>query len=278
MHVFLSWSGPRSKAVAELLHTWLPCVIQALKPWVSTQDLERGCLWTPELNAQLKDSLVGIVCLTLDNRTAPWILFEAGALAKGLSKSRVCTFLIDLRHQDVTGPLAQFNHTGSNKEDVWKLVQTLNNQLADGRLPEKTLDRVFINFWPQFEAEFKAVLDRHPQDPSARPRDSAEMLAEVLSNSRDILHRVTTAGHSRSTRTHLLDDSVRFSDDDPPTTLQVASVGSYVFTRFEIDTALNVLDDGEKPSVLMSFLTSHGMGSGKADALINYAHHLRRQR
>ena len=34
MKVFMSWSGTRSKATAELLCDWTKCVIQALRPWI----------------------------------------------------------------------------------------------------------------------------------------------------------------------------------------------------------------------------------------------------
>lgn len=41
MQVFISWSGDQSKAVAELLNDWIPCVTQAVKPWISSADLDK---------------------------------------------------------------------------------------------------------------------------------------------------------------------------------------------------------------------------------------------
>jgi len=101
MRVFISWSGERSKKVAELLDTWLRCVIQAVEPWMSSKDIDRGSLWFSEISDQLSSVSLGIVCLTQDNKEKPWILFEAGALAKGLTSTRVCTLLIDVSTQDV---------------------------------------------------------------------------------------------------------------------------------------------------------------------------------
>lgn len=181
MKVFISWSGQRSRAVAELLNSWIRCVLLATRPWLSTRDIERGALWFSEINDQLQDTSVGIVCLTQSNRTKPWILFEAGALAKGLSSSRVCTFLIDLRPSDLKDPLAQFNHTLPERESVWELVRTLNNCLGESTLDERILQQVFDTYWPQFEASFTEILAEPETETIAHePRNNEDMLAEIL--------------------------------------------------------------------------------------------------
>jgi len=118
MKVFISWSGERSKQVAELLNDWIQCVIQAASPWMSSKDIDRGALWFSEINDQLANTCVGIICLTQQNKNKPWILFESGALAKGITSNRVCTFLIDLQPTDIENPLAQFNATVPTKESV----------------------------------------------------------------------------------------------------------------------------------------------------------------
>ncbi len=51
MNVFISWSGPRSRAVAELLRDWIKCVLQATRPWISTRDLDRGSMWFNDIGA-----------------------------------------------------------------------------------------------------------------------------------------------------------------------------------------------------------------------------------
>jgi hypothetical protein len=195
MKVFLSWSGNRSKEVANLLSDWLCCVIQASQPWISTRDLDRGSLWFGEINDQLKDTTVGIICLTQENKTRPWILFEAGALAKGLSTSRVCTLLVDLESKDIEDPLAQFNHTFPKRESVFGLVKTLNSTLAGNALENRILEQVFNTYWPQFETSFARILQTTESQPLPKPRQEEDLLAEILENTRMLNSRIRRLEH-----------------------------------------------------------------------------------
>ena len=190
MNIFLSWSGERSKAVAELLDDWLQCVIQTLDPWMSSKDIDRGSLWFSEINTQLQDTSIGIICLTKENINKPWILFEAGALAKGLSTNKVCTFLIDLEPNDIGTPLSQFNHTFPTQESVWQLVRTLNNSLAERGLKEKILEQVFETYWPKFESDFNKVVESTPLTEPVIERTEDDILNEILTTTRSMDRRV----------------------------------------------------------------------------------------
>lgn len=202
MKVFLSWSGERSKAVAELLDEWIQCVIQAVDPWMSSKDIDRGSLWFSEITDQLQNTSIGIICLTQENKNKPWILFEAGALAKGLNSSRVCTFLIDLEPTDVGNPLAQFNHTNAQQESMWALVLTLNNSLKERALKEKVLEEVFETYWPKFEAKFNKIISDTPAVGVQEQRTENDILIEILSATRSLDRRIRSIESDRhSTRT-----------------------------------------------------------------------------
>lgn len=82
MKVFISWSGERSKKVALIFHEWLPQVIQSLEPFASSEDIEKGSRWNTDIAQELKESTFGLICVTKDNLSAPWLNFEAGALSK----------------------------------------------------------------------------------------------------------------------------------------------------------------------------------------------------
>lgn len=197
MKVFLSWSGERSRLVATLLDEWLRCVLQAIRPWISTKDIDRGSLWFSEIQDQLQDVTTGIICLTQENKEKPWILFEAGALAKGLSNSRVCTLLIDLEPHDIRDPLAQFNHTKPDQGGIYALVHTLNNRLGDNRLDPAILTKVLDTYWAQFEQQFQAIIANTPVTERPKTRPEKDILAEILEHTRSLNQRLNQLERSQ---------------------------------------------------------------------------------
>ncbi|TZF85819.1 TIR domain-containing protein (plasmid) [Pedobacter sp. BS3] len=184
MKVFISWSGDRSKRVAELLDGWIQCVLQAVNPWMSSKDIDRGALWFTEITDQLANTSIGIVCLTKENKNKPWILFESGALAKGLTSNRVCTFLIDLAPTDLENPLAQFNHTFPTRDSVWELVRTINLSLKENALKESILSKVFDTYWSQFEIDFQEIIVSTPETEVVTKRKDNDIMLDVLSTVR----------------------------------------------------------------------------------------------
>lgn len=194
MKVFITWSGERSRAVAVVVAEWLPCVIQAVDPWISSTGVDRGAQWFPKILEELAETKLGIVCLTRENQNAPWIHFEAGALAKGKMDSRVCTLLIDLKATDVNdGPLVPFNHTLPNKEGMLALVRTANSCLEGRHLTDKVLESAFEAHWQKLHAGFVAAVDRQPeQEPP--PRTQEDLLREVLDTVRRVDRKVAGIG------------------------------------------------------------------------------------
>ncbi len=192
MQVFLSWSGPRSAAIAETLAKWLSQVIQAVEPWVSV-DIDKGVRWGPEVADRLEKSKVGIICVTPENLESRWILFEAGALSK-TTDAYVCTFLLNLTPADVEPPLSQFQHTAFEKQDVLRLVRTVNSAVArigERALADAVLADVFETFWPQLEGKLRAVAAE--QQAQAPPRRSdADILDEILTTVRSMERRQIT--------------------------------------------------------------------------------------
>ncbi len=151
MKVFVSWSGEASHDVAKALKDWLPNVIQAVDVFLSSEDIAKGSVWFQELGTVLDESAFGILCLTRENLAAPWILYEAGALGKRFEQSRVVPLLIGLKVPDLSGPLAQFNASLLDKEEIAKLVAAINGELGATKLTDKQLDKALQTWWPQLE-------------------------------------------------------------------------------------------------------------------------------
>jgi hypothetical protein len=181
MDIFITWSGPRSLAVAEALRDYLPVIVNAFKPWLSKSSLEKGVNWSTELTAALGKVSAGIICLTPSNLTEPWILFEAGAIAKAVTeKPRACTLLIGLKSSDVKGPLTQFQDTKLTRGELLQLVQNLNAALGEAALKEIQVERTFDLVWPKLEERLD--LSRLPSDgPTDKPeRTPDDLLTEIL--------------------------------------------------------------------------------------------------
>ena len=179
MKVFLSWSGSRSEAVARALRSWLPDVLQAVEPWLSSSDIQAGARWASELELQLQESGVGIICLTPENLTAPWVLFEAGALSKSLGSAYVCPYLYGFSPSELHGPLVQFQATPATRDGTKSLVLTLNRVLGENAVQEQRLERSFDRWWPELERAFHAISGAPPQKSEAIGAEG-DVLAQLV--------------------------------------------------------------------------------------------------
>ena len=194
MKVFISWSGAVSQNVALALRDWLPNVLQIIEPYVSSEDIDKGARWSTDISRELQDSSFGILCITAENIDAPWVNFEAGALSKSLEQSRVTPFLFGVQRTDVTGPLLQFQSTLAEKEDVRKLVRSLNQACNSQALDEARVDAIFEVWWPKLEETLAAISEPKPatKNPSRPPGDLMAEILELVRGQQKILSDPTT--------------------------------------------------------------------------------------
>lgn len=188
MNVFLSWSGEHSHDVAKAFSDWLPQVINALKPWISSEDIKKGTRWFEEIGSTLSESNAGIIFVTSENYTAPWLNFEAGALSKSLDKSRVIPFLVDLSNSDLVGPLTNFNTVSNTKPETFKLLKSLNETLDDSQKRDTSkLAEAFEVWWPNLEKKLEDISRLKPtKDRKVKKRPQEEVLEEILKLVRSI--------------------------------------------------------------------------------------------
>ena len=191
-NVFISWSGDRSKEIAEELRSWIPSVLQFAKPYFTPNDIEKGTKWNAEISKRLNESNVGIICLTKENYEKPWILFEAGALSKDLESSRVCSILFGMENTDLTGPLTTFQTTEFDKSDFKKLMSTINDAGDDRALTRETFDTVFEMWWPKLQEKISKILEKEIGTTTGEVRSERDILEEILDLSRMSARRTSS--------------------------------------------------------------------------------------
>ena len=182
MKVFISWSGDLSRELAEALRDWLPAVLQSVKPFFTPNDIEKGARWAKDIAQELQSSAIGIFCLTKENLTKPWIMFEAGALSKQLDSSTVCPVLFGVESADLEGPLVQFQASPFSEVEMKKLIRTINAGLADQRLDDAVLNSVFEMWWPKLNEKVTKIIEKHKSKPADKSgiRSDRDLLEEVL--------------------------------------------------------------------------------------------------
>jgi hypothetical protein len=147
---------------------------------MSEVDIEAGERWGDRLWRELQDSQFGVVCLTAENLQAPWLHYEAGALAKAVDR-RVCPYLYKIKPTMVQGPLSHHQTKQVDKQGTKELLHSINTAsltLTKIGLPSEQLDKSFNTWWPQLEEKFSAV----PPSTTAPPprREIQEIVEEIL--------------------------------------------------------------------------------------------------
>ena len=179
MKIFISWSGDVSKAAALALRDAFGRIFQGVDPWVSSEDIDKGSEWFAEVLGVLEDSRFAILCLTPQNLAAPWLLFEAGAIAGKLGTHATSTpaatslpgsgrgkaipvklapLMIGCNSDDLPDPLKKFQGTLFEKEEVRKLFSTVNDSLGDRRIDLPLFQAAFDGTWLQLDGTVRTAL------------------------------------------------------------------------------------------------------------------------
>lgn len=188
-NIFLSWSGSRSRAMAEALHGWLRRVIQSARPFHSDKDIETGAFWDDAIRANLATAKFAIVCCTPENVVAPWLNYEAGALAERLG-GRTTPLLLGARPEALkVSPLSRLQAREADRPGTLDVLRSLNANLPQP-LDDQILAEAFETHWRKLEDKLRAIPVAEVKTPE---RSEKEMLEEVVGLCREL-----AAGSPRS--------------------------------------------------------------------------------
>lgn len=180
MKIFISWSGKLSQELGNALKEWIPDVLQAVHPYFTPEDIQKGDRWSSEIAKELEESMFGIFCVTSENLNSGWMHFEAGAISKSKDDAQVCPILFDLRPTDLTGPLQQFQATVFSEEDMLKLMRAINAKLDTQAIAEDRLTRQFSLCWPRLQESINTILSSQKKTSKKPARSERELIEEIL--------------------------------------------------------------------------------------------------
>ena len=167
-NLFFCWSEPRSRALARALKEHLPAFIPGLADadgsnLFMSDDIVKGSRWFDAVEKQLAKADVGVVCITREGLRSGWIHFEAGALARTIRQKRrqggaLLTYLLGVRPDELTGPLAEYQATSVDCDDTRKLCAAIVNVMVRTKAQEPPdWETAFNNHWGKFEAALKEI-------------------------------------------------------------------------------------------------------------------------
>lgn len=190
MKISIFWSGDLSGKLAHLLGKWLSDIMPWLRVHIPPAERYRGIGWFSDELKGFQDTEFAILSLTKENLHSPWLSFEAGALLKHLDRSSIYPVAVDLTIADVSGPLAQFQLVGMDKEGILKLIRAINQRSLEtirGGLEGEGLMKALEKSWPEFKS---SIANAKPESPPQRIRSDRAVLYEILDLSRAIARTV----------------------------------------------------------------------------------------
>ena len=189
MKIFLSWSGLPSQSAAKVLEMWLPRLLQYVTPFIS-EEIEKGSRGLSVIADELQATDYGIICLTHENVTSPWVNFEAGALSKALNSARVCPLLFGIQKMEVKGPLSQFQMAYPKKDEFHALLRSINDLSGDKKISDHVLSGSLDAMWSNIDESFNKIIAELSNQKSEPELPESEINAQALDEMLEILRNL----------------------------------------------------------------------------------------
>lgn len=160
-HIFISWSGENSKIIASRLKLALDEIFEneRLSTFMSEKNIESGDEWFQTIKQQLVTCNFVIIILTKDNLSAPWIMFESGAIAIKHASKKVVPFLFGVK-VDTKSPLSHYNHIKYSKEGFSKLINSIINFFHFKKSTETQLKNMIPTIYNEFNDNIFEIVEK----------------------------------------------------------------------------------------------------------------------
>jgi len=156
--VFISWSGDAGKLAAIAIGQSVSDVFSRVEPWISAVNIQAGQQWFPELMKALDDSHFGIACVTKRSLSAPWIMFECGALSAKFGSPKLVPLMLDDDVNNLADPLARFNGVLFDEQSMRGLFASINESVGTP-LTARALNAAFKDVWPALNSSVREALE-----------------------------------------------------------------------------------------------------------------------
>lgn len=167
MRIFLSWSGEISKRIADEIKVYIPIIFDDKVVFFYSPEIRKGEKWQEELFKNIANCKATIICITPENKGAPWINFEAGVIAA--NEFKTCPIYFGFRDCSTEGPLSCFQATLYNKTDFFRLIESINNEL-DEKIDKEILKNLFEKNWKHLNSGINSILRENNLPTTGRDR------------------------------------------------------------------------------------------------------------
>ena len=234
LKLFISWSGEFSRKVAKTLSIWIPTIIQSVEVFYSPDDIAKGENWGKRIDKALSECDFGIICLTPENITAPWIHFEAGALSAALN-ARISAVMLGVNPSDLKGPLALYQNTAFKREDFFQLLQSINNA-SETQLKQEILINAFDNAWEKLEPAVNNIIKRYAASNTVPAEDDSSSDSAAI---QEILRLLRKSANDKS---------------EPPTRVSGSPTDAFYPRKFYISIVLGNASEEDVLPLLQDYL------------------------
>lgn len=189
--LFLSWEGEESKCIAIQFKKLMEGVFYpALNAYMSAVDAPLGKRGVEDLSRQLSECNYGVCLVNKENARAPWIHYEAGAIAKENPISRLIVLLLDNDPGCIEGtPLQDFKYCFLSYDGILEIVETMIDICGLSGNKEIFIDRL-KGKWSEFETQCKNIsseIQTKGNNPEKTEMDNLDPIMHMLVDIRNYL-------------------------------------------------------------------------------------------